>query len=149
MADRPATYHWIRLRAVAHPTEDLGRVRQAVRFVAGGDVVLHETQLETHHGLPQTVVECVLERSREVRGLLGRLFALAGALDQFRAELDRRTDDDGVFYARADKQEAYAGRLVLTGGEDCVQLRLKVEAYPAGREAALKVLDAVLASGRP
>jgi len=46
-------YHWLKLRAVAHPTEDLPRVREAVRFVAGlpEDAfapVLSDLPMETH-----------------------------------------------------------------------------------------------------
>ncbi len=150
MAYRPLTYHWVRLRAVAHPTEVVERVAQAVRAVVGDpELAIEDTVLETHHGLEQHVLEAVVERSRGVRDLLARLFGIPGALERFRAELERRTDEDGLFFARLDKQEAFAGRLVLTDGEDCVQLRLKMEAYPSGREAAIRDLGRLLESGKP
>lgn len=147
-SDAPLRYHWLRLRAVAHPTEAVDKVAAALRFVAGLDATPEETVLETHHGLPQHVLELSLERSREVRDLLGRLLALPGARDKFRAELQARVDDDGLFFARLDKQEAFAGRLVLTTGEDCVQIRLKTESYPSGRAAAIRDLTRLLESGK-
>ena len=148
----PLRYHWVRLRASCHPTEDLDKVAQAVRFVAGQDEAAFKplvTALESHHGGTVRLVEAVLDKSRAVRDVLGRLLALPGARDDLKATLEARTDEDGVFYARVDKQEAYAGRLVLTRGEDCVQLRLKLEHYPATREAALASLRRLLDSDRP
>lgn len=147
--ERPLTYHWLKLRTVAHPTESVEKVTQALRFVAGADAAVTDTPLETYHGLPQHVLEATLDRSRDLRAVLGRLFALPGALDRLRTELEKRTDDDGVFYVRVGKQEAFAGSLALTDGEDCVQLRLKMEAYPAGRDASVKALARLLETGKP
>ncbi|HUR61555.1 MAG TPA: RNA-binding domain-containing protein [Candidatus Thermoplasmatota archaeon] len=159
-------YHWLRLRAVAHPTEDVERVRRAVAFVAGaqaapaaqpessgslpsGSDPVVDTQMETHHGLTSHVLEATLEKSRPLRDVLGRVLAVPGARARLLATLEARTDDDGVLYVRLDKQAAYQGRLELTQGEDCVQLRLKVEAYPSGREAALATLGRMLEAERP
>ncbi|MFO1533744.1 MAG: RNA-binding domain-containing protein [Thermoplasmatota archaeon] len=148
------SYHWLRLRAVAHPTEDPAKVQQALRFVSGLDEAgfqdaVRATQLETHHGLPLTVFEAVLDRSRDLRAVLARVFALPGALDRLRATLDARVDDDGILYLRVEKQAASLGELRLGEGEDAIQIRLKVEAYPAGRAAALERLRTMLESGRP
>lgn len=151
-APGPLRYHWVRLRASCHPTEDLAKVMQAVRFVAGQDEAAFRpqvTELESHHGGTVRLVEALLDKSRAVRDLLGRVLALPGARDDLKATLEARTDEDGVFYARLDKQEAFAERLALTRGEDCVQMRLKLEHYPATREAALASLARLLDAGRP
>jgi RNA binding exosome subunit len=84
-----------------------------------------------------------------VRDALGRILDLPGARDDLRATVDARTDDEGVFYVRLDKQEAFAGRLALTRGEDAIQLRLKLETYPATRERALEALGRLLEMERP
>lgn len=168
-------YHWLKLRAVAHPTEDAARVRQALAFVAGAppgpagsasdptartapraptapttpsDPVV-DTPMETHHGLTSHVLEATVDKSRALRDVLERVLAVPDARERLLATLESRTDDDGVLYLRLDKQAAFQGRLELTQGEDCVQVRLKVEAYPAGREAALGALRRMLESGRP
>lgn len=129
-------------------------MKDAIRTVAGVDetavaAALQERPLETHHGLPLVVFELALDRSRDVRDVLGRLLDLDGARERLVATADARTDDDGVFYARLDKQAAARGELVLRDTEDAVQLRLKMETYPATREAALAAIRAMLAAGRP
>ncbi len=148
----PLRYHWIRLRANCHPTEELPKVQKAVQFVAGqDDKAFHPvvTPLESHHGGTVRLVEAALDKSRQVRDLLQRLLGLPGAREELTRTLDARTDEDGVFYARVDKQDAFAGKLTLTRGEDCVQLRLKLEHYPATRDAALASLAQWLAAGKP
>lgn len=143
MQPRPVNYHWLRLRAVAHPTEDPERVAQALRFVAGGDVEISQTTLEMHHGMPQQVLEAMLTRSRALRDAFDRVLALPEA-GRLLAEQERRTDDDGVFYVRLDKQAAYTGTLTIADNDDCVQLRLKVECHPATRPAAIEALRPIL-----
>jgi RNA binding exosome subunit len=143
-------YHWLRLRATCHPTEDLAKIESAVRFVAGvPDLPVGAEVMESHHGGEVRIVAGVVDKSRGVREALARVFALPGARDDLAATVEARTDDDGVFYVRLDKQEAAQGRLVLTRGEDAVQARLKMEHYPATREAALESLRALLASDKP
>lgn len=143
-------YHWIRLRATCHPTEELAKVEGAVRFAASDPgLALKSDAMETHHGGTVHVVEGAVERSRAVRDVLASILALPGAREDLAATVEARTDDDGVFYLRLDKQEAAQGRLALTRGEDAVQLRLKMEHYPSTREAALESLRTLLAAGRP
>lgn len=140
-------FHWLRLRATAHATEDPERVAEAVRNLTGlgpeaFDAALSRTPIEGHFG-DVTWVEADLTRARDVRTALDRLLppearaAVAG-------ELERRVDDDGVLYLRFGKQAAYRGAVVPTTGEDAVQVRLRVEVHPAGRERAVAALEAFL-----
>jgi len=150
----PTTYHWLRLRAVAHPTEDPEKVKAALRFVSGLDeaafaAATQATAMETHHGLPLMVFEVVVDKSRALRDVLARTFAVPDALDRLRSTLDARVDDDGILYMRFDKQAAAQGTLRLMDGEDAVQARLKVEAYPARRDAMVAALRRMLETGRP
>lgn len=155
-AERPAPtrYHWLRLRTACHPTEDPAKVQAALRFVSGlGDAAFanafQDTAMETHHGLALHICEVTVEKSRAIRDVLERVLALAGAVERLRATALQRTDDDGVFYFRLDKQAAAAGELILLDAEDAVQMRLKLEVYPATRDAAIAAVDAMLFSGRP
>jgi RNA-binding protein len=150
LAERPLRYHWLRLRATCHPTEDQAKVEAAVRFVAGlPEMPVEAAAIETHHGGTQVLLEATVDKSRAVRDALARVLELPGARAGLASSVEMRTDDDGVFFVRFDKQEAAQGRLVLTRGEDAVVARLKMEHYPATREAALESLRALLASDKP
>ncbi len=150
----PIRYHWLRLRAACHPTEEPGKVREALRFVAGLSEddfapAFEDDAMETHHGLPLHIFEVTVDKSRAIRDILQRIFALDGGLETLRRTIAKRIDDDGVFYLRIDKQAAAGGALALLDGEDAVQVRIKLEVYPSTREAALGALEKLLESGRP
>ena len=137
-------WHWLRLRATAHPTEDVERVRAAVQRLAGLDdeafaAATEASVMESHHGASITLVETTLHRARDIRAALERLVPERGRLAD---EVDARTDDDGVFYLRFDKQAASAGAVVPTRGEDAIQVRMKPEVHPAGRDRAVAALRA-------
>ena len=143
-------FHWLRLRATAHPSEVPERVRRAVQTVTGLDdeafaQVEDATRLDGHHGADVTLVEATLTRSQDVRAWARRI--AADHADGILADLDARTDDDGVLYLRFEKQDALAGRLVLTRGDDCVQVRIRPEVHPASRAAALDALGHWLTTG--
>ena len=85
-------YHWIRLRAACHPTEDLAKVQAAVAFAAGTDTMTTITDIESHHGGTVRLVEAVLDRSRDVRNVLQRILDLPGVREELAASLEARKD---------------------------------------------------------
>ncbi len=147
----PIRYHWLRLRATAHATEDVDLVASAVRHLSGlepdaFDAACTRTVIEGHFS-DVVWVEAELTRSREVRTALAQLLPdSAAGRAKLMAELEQRVDDDGVLYLRFEKQAACQGRIVPTRGEDAVQVRLRVEVHPAGRERALATLATLLES---
>lgn len=143
-------FHWLRLRATAHATEDPERVRAAMRHLTGlepddFDALTKATAVDAHHGGDVHFFETTVKRSADVRRIITDLLATCEGLD---AEVDARTDDDGVFYLRFGKQDAYQGRTVPTRSDDAVQVRLKPMVHPASREGAMAVIHEVLAAGR-
>lgn len=130
--------HWLRLRATALPTEDPERVAAAMVHLAGVEAVPEGTRLEAHHGGDVVMLELELTRRRDVKACLDRLLATVGPA--LAADLEARVDEDGVLYARFDKQAAAVGRTRLGEGADTVQVRLKPEAHPFSRERALAML---------
>jgi RNA binding exosome subunit len=141
----PLRFHWARLRATCHATEDPERVVQAMAFVAGVDPgefakTVQRSEVESHHGGSFLILEAKLDKSRDAKALLTRMLELPDAGTRVLAKLDTKVDDDGVLFVRAGKQAAYEGRLELVDNDDCVQLRFRVEAYPATRDAIVAAL---------
>jgi len=85
---------------------------------------------------------------RDLR-LFDELDRLLGAVDPVvpgavLEELDQRVDDNCSFHLSLDKQAAYQGDCRRGSG---LQLRAKVEAYPAERPAAISNARVALAGG--
>ncbi|HWG90792.1 MAG TPA: RNA-binding domain-containing protein [Candidatus Thermoplasmatota archaeon] len=130
------TFHYVEFRTSAHATEVEERVREAFHTVAG-EVEVEGIELEGHHKNPIVMMRGEIKKSGEITRFWKRLHEEApGTLQRLRSQLEARLGDDGTFYFRLDKQEAFLGRLVLTSSDDCIQVAAKVAAYPAKREVA-------------
>lgn len=139
-------YHWLRLRATAHPTEDLDRVVSAVQHLSGLDDdsfadATEVTPIESHHGGTVHLVECTIKRQRPIRDCLAALVPEAGDLLN---EVAARTDHNGTFHVRFDKQAAYQGQTVRKQVEDAVIVQVRPEVHPASQEAAVAAIEAWL-----
>ncbi len=141
--------HWLRLRATAHATEDLDKVIDAIHALTGLPeeafaAATEVTDIESHHGTTVHLVETTIKNQRPIREALERLLVEPEAL---LPQIDARTDEDGIFYLRFDKQQALSGQVVPTRGEDAVQVRLKPEVHPASRDRAMDAIRERLTAG--
>lgn len=134
--------HYILFRTQSHATEDVSRVRQALANVLPPDTPIEEEETKGYFDNPITVLTARLEKKAAegyVKFLKSRLFQ--ADLKELVKELPERVTDDCDFYLKLSKQDAYLGDVRLTYAEDAIAIRAKVAAYPARREAALKVLE--------
>jgi len=120
-------------RAFCHATEDLEKVKQALRNTIG-DAEMQISQTEGHHGNPITIVESGVESIEEISGFFEKL-----AEDDLRFVLDTlstRVDEGCNLFLKIDKQAAYEERIRLGRNDDVLSIRIKVIAYPAKCEVA-------------
>jgi RNA binding exosome subunit len=54
--------------------------------------------------------------------------------------IDEKVDEEGTFYVRFNKQEAYLGEAEVDEGPDVIQVRIKVKAFPMRKEAVVKAV---------
>ncbi|WP_232685756.1 RNA-binding protein [Halobacterium zhouii] len=127
-------FHYFDLRAFCYDTEDEERVKDSLRHFLPEDVELQRTTSEGHLGDRIVVLSARVERADEMRHVLDQLRDGAD-IEQIRAQLDDRVDDNCSLFVHLDKQAAYQGDAQLGDG---LSLRAKVEAYPAKREAAVE-----------
>ncbi len=134
--------HWLRLRATAHATEDLDKVIDAMHALSGLPeeafaAATEVTDIESHHGSTVHLIEATIKNQRPIREVLARLLVDPEAL---MPQVEARTDEDGIFYLRFDKQQALQGLVVPTRSEDAVQVRVKPEVHPASRDKAMAAI---------
>jgi RNA binding exosome subunit len=126
-------FHYIDLRAFCYATEDEARVEQALRTFLPEEFDIDRVENEGFHGDRIVVLSARVENADGVRHILDWLAELD--LDDIRAELTERVDENCSLFLRLDKQAAYGGRVERGTG---LELRAKVEAYPAKKEAAVE-----------
>lgn len=127
-------FHYIDLRTFCYETEDERRVERAIRELLPEEVAIDREESTGHYGDRILVLSARIERADEIRIVLDRITA-SPDLDRIRSELPDRIDEDCSLFVRFDKQAAYNGTIRLGEG---IELRAKVEAYPARREAAIE-----------
>lgn len=141
-----ALVHNAVLRVHCHATEEEERVRQALRTLAGEAEPSRGTA-EGHFKNPIVVLEVVLQKADAVA--FWQRIRAAPVAAQLADEAERRTDDTGVFYARFDKQRAFAGEVALTATDDAIHLRSKLAGHPAKKGPAVKLIRAFLRGEPP
>ncbi len=132
------------VRALAHATEDMERVRDTVRAIAGKDAQLEETRSRGFHKQPIRIIEADVKGSRLLRELVRKLHTDGIEADYVHTWERRLDDEEGIVHFRLAKQPLLEGRVELEpeGGEgDLVKLELKLLAYPAKAESYRKVAE--------
>lgn len=120
-------------RAFCHATEDLEKVKLALRNTIG-DAEIQIARTEGHHGNPITIVESSVESIEEISGFFEKL-----TIDDLRFVLDTlstRVDDGCNLCLKIDKQAAYEERIRMGRNDDVISIRIKVIAFPARCEIA-------------
>ena len=141
--------HYITLRAIAHATEDVSRVKVALDFflsgagVRGDSKLFEEIQAEGHHGNPITILSVQLKRKADCLGFAHfvRERFSEEDVERLREEMPERLDNDQVFHLRFDKQAAYLQQVKLTDSSDAVIAKVKIESNPKNREKAGAIVE--------
>ncbi|ALK06310.1 MAG: RNA-binding protein [Methanosarcina thermophila] len=141
--------HHIILRVIAHATEDVSRVREALDlFLSGagvreGSELIEELQAEGHHGNPITILSVQLKRKADCLNFARFVRERLSEEDvaKLREEMPERLDENQVFHLRFDKQAAYLQQVRLTNSSDAITAKIKIETYPKSREKAGAIVE--------
>jgi RNA binding exosome subunit len=130
----------IEISAIAHATEDLNKVHEALMNVVPkeiqGEIAFTRGFFKGHHGNPIIRLKAKIRGERLAKPLVRSLFSKLGEEDKkaLSTEFDRYVDEEGNLYIRLDKQSAYLGKLRLRQ-DDPVRVRIKFNAAPAAVES--------------
>jgi RNA binding exosome subunit len=124
-------------RAIAQATEDEVRVENALKFAAGAGEV-NKTHIAGHFGNRMTIMSMEMRIKKDIKDFIMRLKD-AGILRSLVDEVEERIDEECVLHFRLDKQKAYEEMLELAHSNDVIDCGIKIAAYPARRENAVKI----------
>jgi RNA-binding protein len=131
--------HNLSYRAFVYGTENEEKVREAIFTLLPTAQPLKEIT-EGYHKNQVIILHGKTSKKREIKDFLGKLNKLKPSVKKrILRQLDDRMDDRGNLFLRFDKQRAYLGDIKLVEHGDSLHLKLKIAAYPARKEEALKV----------
>ncbi len=125
----------LELQALCHATEAPEKVREALLNLLPeelrGRANVEETIMKGHYGNPIRLLRIILaenDAERTLKWLFSKMSR--DDLRLLELSLERRMDKGGHLYLRLDKQDAYMGRVRITGGGDVVRLAASIRGKP-------------------
>ena len=145
--------HNVKLSVFAYEEEDAEAIRQKLLELVPLDLEQEKLELKQTNatGFQERkimIYEILLEKERHTTKFLAHL---KERLSQDQRSLllkqaESRLDQDIDFFIRLDKQRLLQdSEFWITDSGDCFHIRISVAAYPANREAGLKVVEEWLA----
>ncbi len=137
------TFHWVRVQTFCYATERQDLIEDTLKELLG-DIEFEEEISESEHGNSMMILEAHITKQREFADLFSKLGD--GILDFILEDIDNRVDEDDMFYLRLDKQKAVQGIYEVAHHGDVISIFGKVQAHPAKKEAAIRVLKEFIQS---
>ena len=138
-----SAFHWIRVQTFCYATERKELLEETMENLLGEADEYSEDESVGEHGNVMTILEARLTHQRQYR----KHFTDLGPEIRgwILSDLDNRIDEDCVFYIRLDKQKAVQGIYEPAHHGDVIAITGKVQAHPARKEVAARVLSEFLA----
>lgn len=127
------TFHWIRINVFGYATENEELIYEAISKLAGTDEIECDVA-DSEHGNRLIILSCELTKQREIVPIfvnLGR-----DLINELLNDLEKRIDDDCVFYLRLNKQDLVQDRCVIAHHGDVLSITGKIVSHPARKEIA-------------
>ncbi len=139
--------HNITIRVFARATEDESRVKSTLSFFTG-DIDIERIVTEGHYGNTIVILQSSVQ-GKDSKGLMEHIKAVMDKNDVQRvlSELYERVDDEGYLHLKFDKQAAYIGKAILAANPDGIALKIKLKAFPARRDVAVKTARMLFEEG--
>lgn len=135
--------HNLSYRAFVYGTESEDKVREAISTLLPSAQAEKEIT-EGYYKNQVIILSGKITRKREIKSFLEKLQSLKPSnKKKISNQLENRMDERGNLFLRFDKQHAYLGDLVLIEHGDAIHIKLKIAAYPAKKEVALKVAQEI------
>ena len=133
--------HNIRYRVFIYDNEDRDDVLQALLNI----LPEAEPEIEEAEGLlgeNMLILSGSISKKRHTKEFLNNLLSIdRNQLKKLYNDLERKMDEKGNLFLRFSKEKALDEQLEILDGGDSIHLKVKIAAYPAKKEVALKLLE--------
>ncbi len=136
--------HNIRYRVFVYENEDKDEILEALLNIFPTAV----PEIEEAEGLLEEkmlILTGTISKKRETKEFLKSLIDSIGEdqLIKLYNDLDRKMDEKGNLFLRLSKQKALDEEWEILDGGDSIHLKIKIAAYPAKKEVAIKKISEV------
>ena len=132
--------HNIRFRVFVYENENLDELTQAILNIFPDA----EIEIEEAEGLTENkilILTGVVDKKRHTKEFFNKLLNLDQVvLDKMVDDFDKKVDDNGNLFLRLLKEDAIDDKITIVDSGDAIHLKIKIAAYPARKEIAIKKL---------
>ena len=132
--------HNIRFRVFVYENENLDELTQAILNIFPDA----EIEIEEAEGLTENkilILTGVVDKKRHTKDFFNKLLNLdQEVLDKMVDDFDKKVDDNGNLFLRLLKEDAIDDKITIVDSGDAIHLKIKIAAYPARKEIAIKKL---------
>ena len=132
--------HNIRFRVFVYENENLDELTQAILNIFPDA----EIEIEEAEGLTENkilILTGVVDKKRHTKEFFNKLLNLdQDVLDKMVDDFDKKVDDNGNLFLRLLKEDAIDDKITIVDSGDAIHLKIKIAAYPARKEIAIKKL---------
>jgi len=138
----------LRFRTLAHATEDENLIESIFLSLLPPEGTFRKFRTKGHFGNPIIYFEGSVEKKCE-KHLVELLSKLSDEdLDSLERTLEMRTDEEGTFHMRFDKQKAVDSELRLTDSSDAIAVSVKIVTYPLRKEKVIEEMRGKIEEAR-
>jgi len=131
--------HNISYRVFVYGTENEEKVREAIKTLFPNSSPQTDIT-EGYFKNPVLILHDKITRNRSIKEFVKLLDNLDSQVKKrILNKLDSKMDDKGNLFLRFDKQRAYIGNLKVIEHGDAIHVKIKIAAYPAKKENALRL----------
>ena len=136
--------HNIRYRVFIYENEDKDEVLEALLNI----LPTAEPEVEEAEGLLEEkmlILTGTVSKKRETKEFINTLIESIGEdqLVKLYNDLDRKMDEKGNLFLRLSKEKALEEEWEILDGGDSIHLKIKIAAYPAKKEVAIKKISVI------
>ncbi len=131
--------HNISYRTFVYGTENEEKVKTAIKTLFPHSSPQQE-YTEGYYKNPVLILHDKIEKKKEIKDFIQRIKDIPSSqINKILDDLDRKMDDKCNLFLRFDKQRAYLGELKIVEHGDSIHVKIKIAAYPARKEQAMKL----------
>lgn len=130
--------HNISYRTFVYGTENEDKVKEAVKTLFPNSSPQRE-ETEGYYKNPVLILQDKILKKGEIHDFILTLKESSSRTDKILNNLHRKMDDKGNLFLRFDKQKAYLDELEIVEHGDSIHVKIKIAAYPARKDVALKL----------
>jgi Predicted exosome subunit len=137
------TFHWLRIQIFCYATENEELIHDSMEELLGTDEFECDVA-ESEHGNHLLIFRTELTKQKS----FNTVFEKFGKelIEKILDNIEKKIDDDCVFYLRLDKQKLVEGIYKIAHHGDVISLTGKVVSHPARKEIAVKNMSEFLKS---